>query len=465
MIDIPNMVLIGATGRNVGKTTLACELIERLRSRFRVIGVKVTAADDEQGNARTGSKGRGCCDDLRGPFEIIEEQNAAGNKDTCLMLRAQAAKVYWVKSLRSHLAEAVKALLARVGRDCVLVCESTGLRSVVRPGLFLLADHAKTARLCRKTPSSARERAIFSSGKACPERQRGELEAGDVDFIVDAAGCGQADNSGCLDPTVAATAADKTIQEKGPLEARSDFSAEPRSRPSAEQVRQWVDRVVCFEGQGFDIDLDNIRYDAERWYCPAKASCIILAGGRSRRMGQDKSLLPLKGKPMIQHVLDQVRPHFEEIIVSSNTPEVHQFPGIKTVSDHEQGRGPLMGICTALQACSHDTSFVVACDMPNIDITLMRQMLRQAYRYDAVIPRANQRFLEPLFAVYNRPMLYIIEESLAEGKNTVQDVVTLGNVLYVDLSEEQQRALLNLNTKQEYTRFREKDAARQAEAE
>ena len=383
MIDVPNMVLIGATGRNVGKTTLACGLIERLRSRFSVIGVKVTAADDDQGNARTGSKGCGSCDDLRGPYEIIEELNAEGRKDTCLMLQAQAAKVYWVKSLRSHLPDAVNALLSQVGRDCVLVCESTGLRSVVRPGLFLLADNAEPA----------------------------------------------------------------------------------SSRPSAERMRQWVDRVVCFQGQGFDVDLDSIRYDGGRWHCPARASCIILEGGRSRRMGQDKSLLPIEGKPMIQHVLDQVRPHFDEIIVSSNTPEVHQFPGIKTVSDREQGRGPLMGICTALQASSHDTSFVVACDMPNVDITLMRYMLRQAYRYDAVIPRANQRLLEPLFAVYNRPMLPIIEESLAQGKNKVQDVVTLGHVLYVDLSEEQQRSLLNLNTKQEYTRFRETDATRQAEAE
>ena len=74
-------------------------------------------------------------------------------------------------------------------------------------------------RLCRKTPSSAREREIFSPGKGG--------EAGDVCSTVDAAGCGQADNGGCLDPTVAATAADKTIQEKGSLEARSSFPTQP----------------------------------------------------------------------------------------------------------------------------------------------------------------------------------------------------------------------------------------------
>jgi len=69
-------------------------------------------------------------------------------------------------------------------------------------------------RFCRKTPSSARERAVFSPGK--------DGEAGDVCLIVDTAGCSQVDNSGCLDPTV-----NRTVQEKGPLEARSGFPTEP----------------------------------------------------------------------------------------------------------------------------------------------------------------------------------------------------------------------------------------------
>jgi molybdopterin-guanine dinucleotide biosynthesis protein A len=187
-------------------------------------------------------------------------------------------------------------------------------------------------------------------------------------------------------------------------------------------------------------------------------TCIILAGGRSRRMGEDKSLLPVEGKPMIRHVLDQVRPHFDEIIVSSNTPGVHSFSGVKTVPDQEKGKGPLMGLYAALQASSHDTNFVMACDMPNVDIALMREMLRQANHYDAIIPRSPQGFLEPLFAVYNRSMLPIIEEQLAQGIYGVRDVVTLGRVRYVDLTQAQQKTLVNLNTKQAYYRFRDSRA-------
>ena len=67
----------------------------------------------------------------------------------------------------------------------------------------------QNTRLCRETPSSARERAIFLPGKACPERKRGELEAGDVGFMVDTAGCSQG--------------------EKEPFEARSSFPTEPNT--------------------------------------------------------------------------------------------------------------------------------------------------------------------------------------------------------------------------------------------
>ena len=82
------------------------------------------------------------------------------------------------------------------------------------------------ARLCRKTPSSARERDIFLPGK--------DGETGDIGFIVDGAGRGQADNCGCLCPTAAAPAAIKPFKEKGPPEARSSFPTQPKGRGAYE---------------------------------------------------------------------------------------------------------------------------------------------------------------------------------------------------------------------------------------
>ena len=100
-------------------------------------------------------------------------------------------------------------------------------------------------RLCLKTPSSARERAVFSSGK--------DGEAGDVGSIVDAAGRSQADNSGCLDPPVYEKA-----QEKGPLEARSAFPTEPLSlclfRPNHEIILvDFLRKVHPLEHHGMSL--------------------------------------------------------------------------------------------------------------------------------------------------------------------------------------------------------------------
>jgi len=92
------------------------------------------------------------------------------------------------------------------------------------PVLFLFnVLYMLLARLCRKSPPSAREREIFSPGK--------DGEAVDIGFIVDGAGCSQVDNSGCLDPIVAAKQLNnETVQEKGPLEARATFLTEPQGK-------------------------------------------------------------------------------------------------------------------------------------------------------------------------------------------------------------------------------------------
>lgn len=380
MIKIPNMVLIGASGRDVGKTTLACALIRSLRQRFAVIAVKVTTVDSTDGPCPRGGRGCGTCASLRGPFEIIEESRDEGNKDTHLMRRAHATRVYWIKALRDHLAEALRSLMERVGQDCVVVCESTGLRLHVEPGLFLLTDR--------------------------------------------------------------------------------DSVSDPR--PSARQVAHLADRVLSFDGHRFDVCVDHITFDGSQWHCPAQAACVVLAGGASRRMGQDKSMLQVQGTSLAQHILQQVQCHFDEVIISSNSPDLHQFPGVKIVSDLEPGRGPLMGIYAALKVSTHVHNFVIACDIPVIDMHLVRHLLKLAPDYDAVIPRSGPGLFEPLFAVYKRFLLEAMKNTLAQGRNRILDALAGCKVQYVDLSALQAQSLMNLNTKDDYQRFIETMTKRRA---
>ncbi|MHC4165795.1 MAG: molybdenum cofactor guanylyltransferase [Planctomycetota bacterium] len=218
-------------------------------------------------------------------------------------------------------------------------------------------------------------------------------------------------------------------------------------KPSALDVVGYADRVVRSDGTGFDIDLDDIQVLDNRWVVRAPATVIILAGGGSSRMGQDKTMLPVAGKPMIKHIHEQVRPYFAQTLVSSNNAAVHDFLGATVVADDVAGRGPMMGVASALKASANDVNFVIACDMPEIDTSLMRAMLREVGDCDAVVPRVGTDLYEPLFAVYKKSALPAMEELLQSGNNKIIDSLSRCRVRYIDLPGRQFR---NINTRAEY---------------
>lgn len=142
MISLPGMLLIGAAGRNVGKTELACAIIRRFSGQSPITGVKVTVIAESGGRCPRGGAGCGVCSSLQGPFCLTRETGTPAAKDTSRMLAAGARDVFWLRVLKEHLAAGLDALLERLGRDSVCVCESNSLRLVVHPGVFLMARDA-----------------------------------------------------------------------------------------------------------------------------------------------------------------------------------------------------------------------------------------------------------------------------------------------------------------------------------
>jgi molybdopterin-guanine dinucleotide biosynthesis protein A len=218
-------------------------------------------------------------------------------------------------------------------------------------------------------------------------------------------------------------------------------------KPSAQEVVEHADRVVLSDGTKFDIDLNDIQLLDGRWAIRMPATAIILAGGYSTRMGQDKTMLPIDGQPMIKHVYEQLQPHFSQTLVSSNNASLHDFLGATVVADDVAGRGPLAGIASALKASANNVNFVMACDMPEIDVGLIKAILRQVGDYDAVVPKVGPELYEPLFAVYKKSALPAIEQVLQSGSNRVIDCFDRCRVKYIDLPGRQFR---NINTKAEY---------------
>ena len=145
---------------------------------------------------------------------------------------------------------------------------------------------------------------------------------------------------------------------------------------------------------------------------------VIQAGGESRRMGQDKALMPFLGKPLISRVLQRLAPIADEVIVTTNKPESYRFLGLPLHPDILPGRGALGGLYTALESARRSLVAVVACDMPFASprlIEAMRSALIGA-QADLAIP-VTEGGREPFHAVYRRETcLPPILQALEAGK-------------------------------------------------
>ncbi len=153
------------------------------------------------------------------------------------------------------------------------------------------------------------------------------------------------------------------------------------------------------------------------WTLRRPATVVVLAGGRSSRMGVDKALVPFQGKPLVAHVVDAVRPHFDEVLVATGAPERFAFLGVDIVRDRVCDEGPMMAVASALARATYETVFVLPCDVPRFPAALLRDVLRRARgEADIVVPvHPDTGHLEPLFAVYRRRVLPLLDRALAVG--------------------------------------------------
>ncbi|MCL4543605.1 MAG: molybdenum cofactor guanylyltransferase [Chloroflexi bacterium] len=162
----------------------------------------------------------------------------------------------------------------------------------------------------------------------------------------------------------------------------------------------------------------------------AAVSGIILAGGRSRRFGQDKCLAEIGGQPLLGHVVRALFPLVDEIIVVGRIqlPSL-PFP-VRLVGDAVPGLGPLQGLIGGLSAATHEWSIVVACDMPLLNGDLLRHIAACRYGYDAVVPHLDRP--QPLYALYHRRCLPLLQQQLAAGDLRLTNILAGLHVRWID---------------------------------
>jgi hypothetical protein len=162
----PDLLLVGGSGRNSGKTELACRIIARHAPSQPVVGLKVTTVERTDGHCPHGGEGCGVCSSLDRPWIVTREMDSESPKDTCRMLASGARRVHWLRSLRSELVGGATELLEYVPPGWVGVGESTSLRQVVEPGLFILVESTESAGLKPSARAVAHlvDRVVVSDG-------------------------------------------------------------------------------------------------------------------------------------------------------------------------------------------------------------------------------------------------------------------------------------------------------------
>ncbi|MDR5696281.1 MAG: molybdenum cofactor guanylyltransferase [Armatimonadota bacterium] len=183
---------------------------------------------------------------------------------------------------------------------------------------------------------------------------------------------------------------------------------------------------------------------------------VVLAGGKSRRMGCDKATLPLGDRSLLAHVVGRLRAVCAPVLVVASRPDAYPDCGVPVIADRWPVGGPLAGLHAGLAAARTDYAVVVACDLPFITPSVLRGLVERAGGFEAAVPRVDG-VAQPLCAVYHRGVEPVAEALLRRGVRSVRALLRRLRVHYVGEDELRAwdpdlRSFLNVNTPANYER-------------
>jgi molybdopterin-guanine dinucleotide biosynthesis protein A len=147
----------------------------------------------------------------------------------------------------------------------------------------------------------------------------------------------------------------------------------------------------------------------------ANVTAVVLAGGKSSRMGTAKALLDFDGEPLILHIVRALNDLFgETVVVAAPEQDLPALPA-RLVRDEVAYQGPVGGIYYGLRAAGGEFSFVTSCDVPFLNSRLIAYLVAQITGHDVAVPYWENRF-QPLHAVYRKSVLPLLKAQLERGE-------------------------------------------------
>jgi molybdopterin-guanine dinucleotide biosynthesis protein A len=186
-------------------------------------------------------------------------------------------------------------------------------------------------------------------------------------------------------------------------------------------------------------------------------SAIVLAGGDSARFGEDKALADIEGKPMIRHIIDRIRNCADEFVIAAGTTAQRDklaeiVPEAVFAVDRVQGKGPLLGLASALDVANGELAAVLTCDVPLVSPKVIGFMLDLCLRPDAVVPRWPNGYVEPLQGAYKVRRAQLAAARVIEAERfDMRSLLSELHVLYLSTLviksiDSKLRSLFNVNT-------------------
>jgi molybdopterin-guanine dinucleotide biosynthesis protein A len=182
---------------------------------------------------------------------------------------------------------------------------------------------------------------------------------------------------------------------------------------------------------------------------------LILAGGENKRFPVTKGFIEINGRPIIESNIKLLKGIFDKVIISTNKPELYFYLDAFVVGDAITQRGPMTGIFSALINQDSSEVFVTACDMPYINVTLIKYIAGiWSEEWDAVIPIFQEK-PQPLLGIYSKRIAEKMEEGIKNGGRSLRRFLRSIHVYYIN--EEEVRAIdlegrsfININTIEDY---------------
>ncbi|WP_298754747.1 molybdenum cofactor guanylyltransferase [uncultured Psychroserpens sp.] len=174
-------------------------------------------------------------------------------------------------------------------------------------------------------------------------------------------------------------------------------------------------------------------------------TAIILAGGKSSRMGYEKGLVMYKNKPFIAHVIHATETLVNEVIIVSNNKNYDQF-NLKRVNDIMVNTGPLAGLYSGLYHSTTEDNLVLSCDIPLITKELLEQLISEVSVEDDIVQVSIKDRTNPLLAVYKKRCMVSCLKTIKSGERRLQAFVNQQNTKTITLESSLEKFTQNINT-------------------